>query len=140
MLVRQCSYLSVSLFLQYILFWLNMTAQSSIHAYPKVGEGENSMANYPIGFMDDNNENVPKYILPLFFHFGIFRDHLSLSYMLGIGIDKQQVMSLTFDFINIFVITMTIFEFRNPILNKSLKKVFWQFPNKDDTSQWARLD
>jgi hypothetical protein len=57
---------------------------------------------------------------------------MSLSYMLGIGIDEQQVMSLTFDFINIFIITMIIFEFRNPILNKSLKKVFWQFPTKDD--------
>lgn len=35
---------------------------------------------------------------------------------------------------------MYIFEFRNPILNKTLKKVFWQFPSKDDTKQWARLD
>jgi hypothetical protein len=82
--------------------------------------------------MDSSNPNNPKYILPLFFHFGVFRDHMSLSYMLGIGIDEQQVMSLTFDFINIFIITMIIFEFRNPILNKSLKKVFWQFPTKDD--------
>jgi hypothetical protein len=30
LLVRQCSYLTVSIFLQYVLFWLNMTAQSSI--------------------------------------------------------------------------------------------------------------
>lgn len=98
------------------------------------------MANYPIGFMNPNNKNIPKYALPFFFHIGMFRDHISLSYMLGIGIDSQQVMSLTFDFINIFVITMSIFEFRNPILNKSLKKVFWQFPQKDDFEQWDRLD
>ena len=49
-------------------------------------------------------------------------------------------MSLTFDFMNIFLMTMYIFEFRNPILSKSLKKVFWQFPTKDDATQWARLD
>lgn len=128
LLVRQCSYISVLIFLQYFIFWLNMTAQSSIHPFPKVGKGEKSMANYPIGFMNPNNKNIPKYALPFFFHIGMFRDHISLSYMLGIGIDSQQVMSLTFDFINIFVITMSIFEFRNPILNKSLKKVFWQFP------------
>lgn len=36
--------------------------------------------------------------------------------------------------------TMYIFEFRNPVLNKTLKKVFWQFPSKDETKQWARLD
>jgi len=35
---------------------------------------------------------------------------------------------------------MYIFEFRNPILNKNLKKVFWQFPDKNDAAQWARLD
>jgi hypothetical protein len=98
------------------------------------------MANYPIGFMDEENNNVPKYIFPLFFHSGFFRDHMSLSYMLGVGIDRQQVWSLTFDYINIFLITMMIFEFRNPILNKSLKKVFWQFPTKDNTEQWARLN
>jgi len=56
-----------------------------------------------------------------------------ISYMLGVGVDKQQVISLTFDFINLFVMTMYIYEFRNPILNKSLKKVFWSFPSKDDT-------
>ena len=80
------------------------------------------MANYPINFMDDTNKNSPKYILPLFFHFGLFRDHMSLSYMLGIGVDKQKIAALTFDFINIFLISMMIFEFRNPILNKNLKK------------------
>lgn len=98
------------------------------------------MSNYPKGFMDPENPHSPRYFLPLFFHFGVFRDHMSLSYMLGIGIDKQQVASLTLDLINVFVISMTIFEFRNPILNKNLKKVFWQFPTKDDTDQWARLD
>lgn len=36
--------------------------------------------------------------------------------------------------------TAYIFEFRNPILNKNLKKVFWQFPTKDETQQWSRLE
>jgi hypothetical protein len=47
------------------------------------------MSNYPKGFMDPENPHSPRYFLPLFFHFGVFRDHMSLSYMLGIGIDKQ---------------------------------------------------
>lgn len=47
---------------------------------------------------------------------------------------------MTYDFVNIFLMTMYIFEFRNPILNKNLKKVFWQFPDKNDPAQWARLD
>jgi hypothetical protein len=65
---------------------------------------------------------------------------MMLSYMLGVGIDRQQVWALTYDFINIFLMTMYIFEFRNPILSKNLKKVFWQFPTSDDKEQWARLD
>lgn len=48
--------------------------------------------------------------------------------------------SLAYDFVNIFIMTMYIFEFRNPILSKRLKKVFWQFPTTDDAEQWARLD
>jgi hypothetical protein len=36
--------------------------------------------------------------------------------------------------------TMYIFEFRNPILGKNVKHVFWQFPTKDDSKQWQRLD
>jgi len=45
--------------------------------------------------------------------------------MLGIGVDQQQVKSLVFDFINIYVMTMYIFNFRNPILNKNVSKVYW---------------
>lgn len=36
--------------------------------------------------------------------------------------------------------TMYIFEFRNPVLNKNVKKIFWQFPAQDDPEKWARLD
>lgn len=35
---------------------------------------------------------------------------------------------------------MYIFNFRNPILNKNVGKVFWQFPTKDNIGQWNRLD
>lgn len=135
LMVRICSYLSVSLFLQYTLFLLNLTAGSSPQRFPNVGDP--SLRNYPLGFMTGNE---PDYILPVFFHLRVFRDNLMLSYMLGVGIDVQQVWSLTFDFVNIFLMTMYIFEFRNPILSKHLKKVFWQFPTKDDKEQWARLD
>lgn len=71
-------------------------------------------------------------MLPIFFHMQVFRDDLMLSYMLGVGVDRQQVWSLLWDFVNIFLMTMYIFEFRNPVLSKGLKKTFWQFPTKDD--------
>lgn len=96
------------------------------------------MANYPHGYLDAKNR--PKYIVPFFFNFPAFRDNLLLSFMLGVGIDRQQVWSLTLDFLNVFLMTQYIFIFRNPILAKALKKVFWQFPSKDDKKQWERLD
>jgi hypothetical protein len=96
------------------------------------------MRNYPTE--DDLVAHVPRYPIPVFFHFGVFRDNLLIGYMLGIGVDSQQVYSLVFDFINVFLMANYIFEFRNPILNKQLKKVFWQFPTKEDSEQWARLD
>jgi hypothetical protein len=131
LMVRMCGYLSVSMFVQYGLYLLNLTANSSTQPFP------DEWANYPVGHMTGDD---PDYVLPIFFHSVLFRENLMLSYMLGVGIDRQQVWALTLDFANIFLMTMYIFEFRNPILNKSLKKVFWQFPSKDDTDQWARLD
>lgn len=72
--------------MQYILFFLNMTAQSSIQTYPHVGEGEASLRNYPT--QNELNGHVPRLPLPLFFHFGVFRDNLLLSFMIGIGVDQ----------------------------------------------------
>jgi hypothetical protein len=30
--------------------------------------------------------------------------------------------------------------YRNPVLRKSMNKVFWQFPTPDNITQWDRLD
>lgn len=84
-MVRQCAYLCVSVMVQYVLFFLNMTAQSSIQPYPDIGKGRLSLRNYPKGYM---NGDAPRYPLPLFFHLGVFRENLTLSYMLGIGVDQ----------------------------------------------------
>jgi hypothetical protein len=36
---------------------------------------------------------------------------------------------------------MYIYFYRNPLLMKSMEKVFWVFPNmQDDQEKWARLD
>ena len=34
---------------------------------------------------------------------------------------------------------MYVQNFRNPVLFKSMHKVFWMFPSIDDTEQWQRL-
>jgi len=43
------------------------------------------------------------------------------------------------DFVNLYCISMYILTFRNPILRKSMKKVFWQFPTSQDMDKWSRL-
>ena len=84
LMVRMCSYLSVSLTLQYLLFLLNLTSNSSPQPFPNVGEP--SMENYPVGYMDESDN--PLYVLPVFFQLQVFRDNLMISYMLGVGVDK----------------------------------------------------
>lgn len=84
LMVRVTGYLSFSLFLQYALYFMNMTASSSPVPFPDIGEP--SMSNYPVGYADNN---VPRYPMPVFFHIRIFRDDLMLSYMLGVGVDQQ---------------------------------------------------
>jgi len=104
-----------------------MTWRSPPKAFPKAFSTypatESAKSNQDHLYLTENLE--PKLFLPLFFHIRIFRDKMMLSYMLGIGVDQQQVKSLVFDFINIYVMSMYILNFRNPILNKNVSKVYW---------------
>ena len=78
--------------------------------------------NYPKN--EDPNDFSIKYIIPFFFQFKEFRD-LKIDYLLGIGIDKDQVKDLIYDFLTLYIISMYILTFRNPILRKSMTKIFW---------------
>lgn len=61
--------------------------------------------------------------------------------MIGIGIDDDQIRNLLLDFLNLYLVSMYIYFYRNPLLMKSMEKVFWVFPNmQDDQEKWARLD
>ena len=50
---------------------------------------------------------------------------IRLAYLLGIGVDRDQVENMLLDFLNIYIIAVYIFHYRNPILTKSMEKVFW---------------
>jgi len=64
-----------------------------------------------------------------------------LGYFAGIGIAKSQLQSLFLDFVNLYLVSMYVLNFRNPLLNVQMKKCFWQFPNINDSKEkWARLD
>jgi hypothetical protein len=61
----------------------------------------------------------------LFIRFEIF-DDLKIAYFLGMGIDENFIgKTLILDFINIYIISMYVLIFRNPIIMKRVKKVFW---------------
>jgi len=93
--------------------------------------------NYPLN--EDRSDLKPKFAIPWFFHYDAFHD-LKLAYMLGVGVDKDQMTNLIVDFVNMFIISMYIFTFRNPILVKTVSKVFWLFPSPDNANQWSRLE
>lgn len=45
------------------------------------------------------------------------------------------------DFVNLFVVSMYVLHYKNPLLQKSMQKIFWCFPNHfDDSDKWKRLD
>lgn len=55
--------------------------------------------------------------------------------------DDTQVNNLILDFINLFLVSMYILNFRNPVLVKSVHKIFWQFPTMSDSmEQLNRLE
>lgn len=89
LLVRLCIYISSLLFIQYMLFVLNLTAQSSPCPYPS------QFHYYPQHYNLTTNQTIPysedssiKYAIPIFFHYETFRD-LKLSYLIGVGIDQD---------------------------------------------------
>ena len=64
-----------------------------------------------------------------------------MGYFAGIGIAKSQLQSLFLDFVNLYLVSMYVLNFRNPLLNVQMRKCFWQFPNVNDSKEkWARLD
>jgi len=76
----------------------------------------------------------------VFFHYQVFHD-LKLGYLIGIGIGQGQVQNLILDFINLYLVSMYVFHYRNPILIKAMRKVFWVFPTPGDAQdRWHRLE
>jgi len=66
---------------------------------------------------------------------------LRLAYLVGVGVESQQVSNLILDFLNLFLVSMYILFYRNPVLVKGMKKVFWSFPSDfDGKEKWSRLN
>lgn len=127
LLVHAAIIISLCVMTQYFLFLLNMTNNISPAMFPK------QLTGYPLkqNFTDNDYLDL-KYSIPIFFHDPRFHD-LKLCYFLGIGIDDTQINNLVLDFIDLFLISMYIFNFRNPVLVKSVHKIFWQFPTMSDS-------
>ena len=49
-------------------------------------------------------------------------------YLVGIIIEQKQISVLFIDFIILYLINIYIYHYRNPILYKSVHKIFWRFP------------
>lgn len=47
---------------------------------------------------------------------------------------------LMIDFIVLYILTMYLTIYRNPVLLRVMKKVFWQLPKPSDREQWKRLE
>ena len=130
LLVRINIYMSVMFFVQYLLYTLNLTASTSPAPFPP------GLVNYPRNA--DPKDGSVKYALPWFLQYSSFKD-LRIAYLLGLGVDRDQLKDLMIDFVNMFIVTMYILTFRNPILQKTMVKVFWQFPTPANLEQWKRL-
>jgi len=90
--------------------------------------------------IDSYSHATIPYSIPVFYHYKPFRD-LNLSYFLGVGVSDHQIDALMYDFINLALISMYVYNFRNPLFFRTMKKVFWQYPSEYDTiDKWKRLE
>ena len=60
---------------------------------------------------------------------------LKIAYFLGFGINSVQLENLMLDFFNLYLVSMYILYFRNPIFEKNMKKVFWKYPLPTDAPE-----
>lgn len=45
------------------------------------------------------------------------------------------------DFFNLYLVSLYVYHYRNPVLFKSVHKVFWRFPGNYETKDnWSRID
>jgi hypothetical protein len=94
--------------------------------------------NYPIIYRESDRK-IP-YAIPFFYQYESFKD-LNLCYFLGIGVSSHQIECLILDFFNLVLVTMYIVNYRNPLLFRSVKKIFWTYPNEYDSAEkWKRLE
>ena len=117
LLVKVNAYMSLIFVVQYVLYLINLTALTSPAPFPP------GFFAYPLGA----EEKGGMYVIPWVFHYKQFHN-LRYCYLLGFGVDKDQVNNLILDFVNLFIVSMYVMIYRNPILLKKMGKVFWQFP------------
>lgn len=76
-----------------------------------------SPAPFPPGFFAYPYKVEKMYAIPFVFHYKQFHN-LRYCYLLGFGVDKDQVNNLLLDFINLFIVSAYVMIYRNPILLK----------------------
>jgi hypothetical protein len=124
-------FISFAFSAQYIMYVMNLTKHTSPMNYPE------QFKDYPAPASQDIND---LYIFPFFFRFNVFHD-LRMTYLVGIGFERSQIINILLDFFNLYAVSMYILHYRNPILVKSMQKIFWRFPSKfEDAEKWDRLD
>lgn len=132
LLVRMVTYMALCFLCQYALFVFNLTDEISPSPFPE------QFKHYPRN-RDDPTDFTIKYSIPFFFRYEAFRD-LKLSFLIGIGIEQAQVQNLLLDFVNLYLVSMYVYHYRNPVLLKAMQKVFWVFPKPSDPiEKWNRV-
>jgi hypothetical protein len=132
LLVRLVLMISVTFAFQYLFYVMNLTSNSNPIPFPRQFRG------YPDVLSDEANTTKEDVIysnlrykkdfnIPFFFQFEVFK-HIPIAYLLGVGIETDQLKNLLFDFLNLYLVAMYVLHYRNPVLVKSVEKVFWQFP------------
>lgn len=115
LLVKVNAYMSLIFVVQYILYLINLTALTSPAPFPP------GFFAYPLNAKEKFGG---MYAIPWVFHYEQFQN-LRYCYLLGFGVDKDQVNNLILDFLNLFIVSMYVMIYRNPILLKRMTKVFW---------------
>lgn len=102
---------------QYSFALINLNPLNSPRTYPENLNPNVEGSEYPIGY----------FIFPLYYKFDILRNNIEWTYFFSMSLEWKTLLTLFLDFINLWIVTMYFYFFRNPILRRTVKKIiFWK--------------
>ena len=113
-------------FLQYWMYLLNLTSESSPTPFPTMP--------YP-----DKDDPYGKHLIPIMYKLEFGR-HMENAFYYSFGVELYTVQTLWIDFITLALVAIYLYYYRNPVLSQSCQEFKWFFKENEQQLSNSQVD